>query len=81
MAGAELTRHLAALDSKATELSADDRLRILHDFYRNGEENFYHFSLADSMRLGHSFKDYILLFWIESNDLERRGAIIFIRIP
>ncbi len=59
MAGAELARHLIALDSKLTEMTADDRLRILYDFYRNGEENFYQFDLMNSMRMGHSFKDYI----------------------
>ena len=67
LAGAELNRHLMAMDSKATELSADDRLRILHDFYRNGEENFYQFNLMDSMRLGHSFKDYICPDGIENH--------------
>ncbi len=67
LAGAELNRHLMAMDSKATELSADDRLRILHDFYRNGEENFYQFNLMDSMRLGHSFKDYICPDGIEKH--------------
>jgi type IV secretory pathway VirB4 component len=67
LAGAELNRHLMAMDSKATELSADDRLRILHDFYRNGEENFYQFDLTDSMRLGHSFKDYICPDGIEKH--------------
>lgn len=67
LAGAELNRHLMALDSKATELSADDRLRILHDFYRSGEENFYHFDLAASMRVGHSFKDYICPDGIEKH--------------
>ena len=36
-----------------------ERLRILHDFFRPGEEQFYKFDLNASMRLGHSFKDYI----------------------
>ena len=67
MAGAELNLRLVAIDSKATELSADDRLRILHDFYRSGEENFYQFNLTDSMRLGHSFKDYICPDGIEKH--------------
>ncbi len=67
LAGAELNRHLMVMDSKATELSADDRLRILHDFYRSGEENFYQFNLTDSMKLGHSFKDYICPDGIEKH--------------
>ncbi len=67
LAGAELARHLSTLDSKATELSADERLRILHGVYRSGEENYYQFSFADSMRLGHGFKDYICPDGIEKH--------------
>lgn len=36
--GADLTAHFAALGSKCVELDATERLRILHDFYRQGEE-------------------------------------------
>ena len=41
------------------ELDANERLRILHDFYRAGEENDFHFDATDMMRKGHDFKDYI----------------------
>ena len=57
--GADLTSHFAALGSKCKELDAGERLRILHDFYRPGEEDAFHFDLAQSARLGHSFKDAI----------------------
>ncbi len=57
--GAELNMHLSRLGSRCTELSADDRLRILHGFYRHGEEADFHFDLAETARKGHSFKDYI----------------------
>ena len=57
--GADLTSHFAALGSKCKELDASERLRILHDFYRPGEEDAFHFDLAQSARLGHSFKDAI----------------------
>ena len=42
-----------------TELTALERLRILHDFYRSGEENAFTFDLKDNMRKGHCFRDYI----------------------
>lgn len=57
--GADLTAHFAALGSKCKELDASERLRILHDFYRPGEEDTFHFDLNQSARLGHSFKDAI----------------------
>lgn len=57
--GADLTAHFAALGSKCKELDASERLRILHDFYRPGEEDSFHFDLSQSARLGHSFKDAI----------------------
>ncbi len=57
--GADLTAHFAALGSKCKELDAGERLRILHDFYRPGEEDAFNFDLNQSARLGHSFKDAI----------------------
>lgn len=36
-----------------------DRLRVLHGFYRHGEEADFHFDPVLSMKLGHSFQDYI----------------------
>lgn len=57
--GADLTAHFAVLGSKCKELDAGERLRILHDFYRPGEEDAFHFDLNQYARLGHSFKDAI----------------------
>lgn len=59
--GAELNMHLSRLGSRCTELSAEDRLRILHGFYRHGEEADFHFDLAETARKGHSFKDYMMI--------------------
>ena len=56
---ADLQAHFAALGSKCVELSASDRLRVLHDFYRSGEENFFAFDARDMMKKGHDFRDYI----------------------
>jgi hypothetical protein len=57
--GADLATHLAHLGSRCTELDATDRLRILHDFFRSGEETTFRFNLSETMRKGHDFKDYI----------------------
>ena len=57
--GADLTARFAALGSKCVELDAADRLRVLHDFYRAGDEGSFHFDMADMARKGHDFKDYI----------------------
>ena len=50
--GADLTARFAALGSKCVELDATDRLRILHDFYRAGDEGNFHFDMADMARKG-----------------------------
>lgn len=57
--GAELTARFAALGAKATEMNATEKLRVLHDFYRSGEEVYFRFNAQDMMRKGHDFRDYI----------------------
>ena len=57
--GADLCSHFAALGAKCTELDATGRLRVLHDFYRVGEEVDFHFDAKDMMQKGHDFRDYI----------------------
>ncbi len=56
---ADLSSHFAALGSTCGPMHAMERLQILHRFYRRGEENEFRFSLWDSARKGHSFRDYI----------------------
>ena len=57
--GADLIAHFGRLGSKCTELETDERLRVLHDFYRVGEESSFHFDIRETRRKGHDFKDYI----------------------
>lgn len=57
--GAELGSHFSRLGSKCVELGLEDRLRILHDFYRAGEETGFSFELLETMQKGHSFRDFI----------------------
>ena len=57
--GSELTARFAALGAKSTEMDATEKLRVLHDFYRSGEEVYFRFDMQDMMKKGHDFKDYI----------------------
>lgn len=57
--GNDIVSHLAKLGSRCVELDAKEKLRILHDFYRIGEEVNYNLELKDLMKNGHNFKDYI----------------------
>lgn len=57
--GSDIVSHLAKLGSKCVELNAVEKLRILHDFYRIGEEVNYNLDLKLLMQRGHDFKDYI----------------------
>ena len=65
--GADLISRFAALGSKCTEMNAEERLRVLHDFYRSGEESSFHFDAQDMAKKGHDFKDYICPDAIEKN--------------
>ena len=58
-AAADVAAHLNRLDARCEELDAIERLRVLRDFYRAGEETDLRFDLAELMRKGHSFKDVI----------------------
>ena len=55
----EITSHLAKLGSKCSTLDTNEKLRIMHDFYRVGEEEYYNLDLDDMVRKGHNFKDVI----------------------
>lgn len=55
----DLTARFAALGAKCSALNTTERLRVLHDFYRAGEEVDFHFDMEDMAKKGHDFKDYI----------------------
>lgn len=57
--GSDLIGHFSRLGSKCTELDAEEKLRIFHDFYRAGEETAFNFDMVQSMKKGHDFKDTI----------------------
>jgi hypothetical protein len=66
------------------ELDAIDRLRLLHGFFRAGEEEFFRFDFSETIRKGHSFKDFICPGTLEfEKDYfrmgKRFGRVIFLR--
>lgn len=82
--GAELINHFTRLGSKCTELDTIEKLRIFYDFFRTGEETEYRFSLLETMKKGHDFKDYICPDSFEFNKdyfkIGRRyGRVIFLK--
>lgn len=64
----EFSNHFRELGSKVIPLTAIDRIKQLHEFYRPEETNIFNFDMLDSMRKGHSFKDYICPTTMTFND-------------
>ncbi|NBK79767.1 TraE family protein [bacterium D16-76] len=58
-AGTEMKLKFAGVGSRFVPVGLSERLRVLHDFYRPGDEDYWHFDLEDKRRKGHSFKDSI----------------------
>ena len=54
-----MINHFKELGSVCIELNAEERLQMLFNFYRVGEEAYFHYEMLDSMRKGHNFKDFI----------------------
>ena len=82
--GADLISHFNRLGAPCVELDSIERLRIVHDFFRAGEETSYHFDVKDHMKKGSDFKDYVSpdSFEIMSDHFkigDRFGRVIFLR--
>ena len=58
-AGNDLAANFGKLSSKTADLGNVGRLRILHDFFRAGQEQHFRFNLSETVKKGHSFKDFI----------------------
>lgn len=56
---ANLSKSFGRLDSGAKPLTTHDRLRILHDFFRPGEEQYFTFDQTAAIRRGLDFRDLI----------------------
>lgn len=55
----ELGKYFSKLGTYCQALDTQERLKILHDFYRNGQEEYFFFDMNDSAYKGHHFKDAI----------------------
>lgn len=82
--GAELGQHFSRLGSRLIEISGEERLKILFNFYRIGEESEFNFDVRGWARRGRSFKDYISLDSIEVFDDyfmlgEKYGRVMFLK--
>lgn len=82
--GADLISKFATLGSKCMELDAVERLRILHDFYRTGNETSFRFDFKETIRKGHNFKDFICPDAFEFKDDyfkigDRYGKVMFLK--
>lgn len=81
---ADLGKNFGRLDSGARPLDNHDRLRILHDFFRPGEEDYFTFDLSEAMKRGHDFKDYIcpdsMRFYADHFEMGGKvGRVLFLR--
>ena len=82
--GADLISKFNSLGSKCMELNAEERLRIMHDFYRTGEETSFRFDLTSDLRKGHNFRDFICPDSFEFKDDyfkmgNRYGRVLFLK--
>lgn len=80
----ELSAHFNRLGARFRAMDANDKLRVLHDFYRTGEESGFYFEIKEAMQKGHSFKDTICPDSMEwENDHfkmgNRYGRVLFLR--
>jgi len=80
----DISGHLSRLGSKCAELDTPEKLMVLHDFYRSGEEGQFFFDAGDSAKKGHSFKDCFAPDSLEfSSDHfkmgERYGRVLYLR--
>lgn len=55
----ELVSYMGKLASCVTEMDNMDRLRVLHDFFRMGEQQHFSLDLRAVARRGHDFRDFI----------------------
>lgn len=83
-AGAELAAHFSRLGSSCSECDTVDRLRIIYDFFRAGEETSFHFDIRKQMQKGHDFRDYICPDCFENErDYfrigDRYGRVLFLK--
>lgn len=81
---ADLSKNFGQLDSAARPIENQERLRIFHDFFRPGWEEYFAFDMEEAMGRGHDFKDYIcpdgMQFHADYFELSGKvGRVLFLR--
>ena len=81
---ADLSKNFGQLDSAARPIENQERLRIFHDFFRPGWEEYFAFDMEEAMGRGHNFKDYIcpdgMQFHADYFELSGKvGRVLFLR--
>lgn len=79
-----LSKSFGRLDSGARAISNYERLRLLHDFFRPGEEQYFTFDQAAAIRRGMDFRDLIcpdgLQFKADHFEMGGRfGRVLFLK--
>ena len=79
-----LIQNFGRLDSGITPLSNFERLRLLHDFFRPGEEQYFTFDMQELIRRGISFEDCIcpssLSYKADYFEMGKKfGRVLFLR--
>ena len=59
MIESDMSSHFANIGSFLTPLDANERLRVLHDFYRLGNEEYFNFDFESAVKNGFDFKNFI----------------------
>lgn len=54
-----LSAKFGRIGSTIRPMNIDDRLHIIHDFYRDGEEAYYNLDFKNKVKMGHDFRAYI----------------------
>ncbi len=80
----DLTVGFNRIASRITPMTTEERLMVLHDFYRGSEEQTLELDIKRSMRLGHDIIDYICPDSLEfKSDYfrmgDKYGRVIFLK--
>lgn len=65
--GNDLSNRLSRIGSKCYSLNADDKLKMLHNFYRAGNEAYYNLDFQALVNKGCDIRDYICPDSVEFN--------------
>lgn len=64
---ASYMNNFASLGSQLIPLNANERIKLLHNFYRAGEENKYDLDIEDEIMYGHDWKNEVSCSYIDYN--------------